>query len=447
MPKKNSKHLTDPGIGKISKAKKGARVERFDAGAPGLCLRVTDRGVKSWAVYYRFPGINRKGEPALLNQRLTIGQWPGVGVAEARSQARVVKDQAKAGVNPKEAREAEKAAAGDEAADTFGAIAEEYIKIECLERKLKNDKVLPPTLKGGREIESIIRRELMPHWQHRPLAELRKRDAIKRTEALVDDGRPAAAHRLHEIIRRIGRWAVRRDRIDLNPFADMDPPVDKVVRDRYLKPHEIEAVWSAWDAIGYPFGPFGKLLLATAQRLREVAQMQWPEIDYDNAMWIIPGKRTKSGREMEVPLSSLSLEILDTLPRFAGGDFVFTSMSGESPVSGFSKSKKRTDTLILEAAREQAEENGQDPESVKPMPPWRTHDLRRTARTGLAELGVPQIVAEKVLNHAERNVLVKTYDRHEYAAEKRVALERWALRLREITEPPPDNLVKLKEHG
>ena len=435
MPRGSAKHLTDPGIGKMSKAKKGKRVERFDAGAPGLALRITDKGVKSWSVYCRLDG---------KHQRLTIGAWPEIGVAEAREQAREIKSQAKVGVNPKEARKAEKAAAEDEAADTFGAIAEEYIKIECLERELRNGKVLPPTLKRGREVESIIRRELMPHWQHRPLAELRKRDAIKRTEALVDDGRPAAAHRLHEIIRRIGRWAVRRDRIDLNPFADMEPPVDKVVRDRYLKPHEIEAVWSAWDAIGYPFGPFGKLLLATAQRLREVAQMQWPEIDYDNALWVIPGARTKSGREMEVPLSSLALEILGTLPRFTEGDFVFTTTSGESPVSGFSKSKARTDTLVLEAAREQAEEAGQDPESVEPMPLWRTHDLRRTARTGLAELGVPQIVAEKVLNHAERNVLIKTYDRHEYAAEKRDALERWALRLREITEPPPENVVKLK---
>ncbi len=175
--------------------------------------------------------------------------------------------------------------------------------------------------------------------------------------------------------------------------------------------------------------------------------MQWPEIDHDNALWVIPADRTKSGRETEVPLSTLALEILDTLPRFAGGDFVFTTTSGENPVSGFSKSKSRTDALILEAAREQAEENGQDPELVKPMPPWRTHDLRRTARTGLAELGVPQIVAEKVLNHAERNVLVKTYDRHEYAPEKRDALERWANRLREITEPPPENVVKFKAGG
>ncbi len=181
MPRGSAKHLTDPGIGRMSKAKKGKRVERFDAGAPGLALRITDKGVKSWSVYCRLDGKHK---------RLTIGAWPEIGVAEARDQAREIKSQAKAGVNPKEARKAEKAAAKEEAADTFGAIAEEYIKVECLERKLKNDKVLPPKLKRGREVESVIRRELMPHWEDRPFAELRKRDAIKRTEALVDDGRP-----------------------------------------------------------------------------------------------------------------------------------------------------------------------------------------------------------------------------------------------------------------
>ena len=160
--------------------------------------------------------------------------------------------------------------------------------------------------------------------------------------------------------------------------------------------------------------------------------MKWPEIDRANALWVIPGLRTKSGREMEVPLSSLALEILDALPQFASDDeitadgaaFVFTTTSGRRPVSGFSKMKARTDDL-------------------SDVTDWRLHDLRRTARTGLAELGVPQIVAEKVLNHAERNVLVRTYDRHEYAAEKAAALERWSSRLREITEPPPENVVKL----
>ena len=73
-----------------------------------------------------------------------------------------------------------------------------------------------------------------------------------------------------------------------------------------------------------------------------------------------------------------------------------------------------------------------------------SNDLRRSARTGLAELGVPEIIAELVLNHAPRGTLTKIYNRHEYATEKRDALERWANRLREITEPPPENVVKLK---
>ena len=407
MPRKNSKHLTDPGIGKIGKAPKGKREERFDAGAPGLCLRVTDKGIKSWSVYYRLNG---------KHQRMTLGAWPAIGVAEARERAREIKDQAKLGVDPKAVKQTEEQTAQEEARGTFGAVAENYIKREC------------PRLKRGWEIERIIRRELMPAWRDRLFADLRKRDAVHITDELVDAGKPAAAHRLFEIIRRIGRWAARRDEIDFNPFADMDPPAPKVMRDRFLAPDEIKAVWETWDKMGYPFGPLGQLLLATAQRLNEVARMQWTEIDQDKAVWTIPAERTKSGRDMEVPLSSLALDILKALPRFTEGGHVFTTTSGRRPVSGFSKMKSRTDDL-------------------SDVTGWRLHDLRRTARTGLAELGVPEIIAEKVLNHAERNVLAKIYNRHDYASEKKDALERWARRLHEILEPPPENVVRLEAQG
>ncbi len=261
MPRKNSKHLTEPGIAKIGKAAKGRRIERFDAGLPGLCLRVTERGVKSWSVYYRLGGKHR---------RETIGSWPEVGVATARDRAREIKELAKSNVDPRAAREAEEATAQAGTLATFGAIAESYIEREC------------SRLRRGWEVERIIRRELMPAWSNRPIAELRKRDAIELTDALLDAGKPAAAHRLFEIIRRIGRWAARRDQIDFNSFADMDPPASKVMRDRVLKRDEIKSVWGAWDVMGYPFGPLGKMLLTTAQRLNEVARMEWSEIDRDN---------------------------------------------------------------------------------------------------------------------------------------------------------------------
>ena len=180
--------------------------------------------------------------------------------------------------------------------------------------------------------------------------------------------------------------------------------------------------------MGYPFGPLGQLLLLTAQRMREVGMMHRSEIDRENTVWILPADRTKSGREIEVPLSSLALNILGGLPQFTQGGYIFTTTSGLRPVSGFSKMKARTDNL--------ARING-----------WRLHDLRRTARTGLAELGVPEIIAEKVLNHSPQNILTRIYDRHEYSDEKRDALERWAKRLREITEPPPENVVPLVAQG
>ena len=416
MPRRNSKFMTEPGIAKMAKAPKDKRIERFDSGADGLALRITDRGSKTWCISYHFPNA----EGVLKHHRITLGQWPAVGVAQAREEARMVKAEVRSGIDPRSrragARAAAKAEAQTEARKTFRAIAENYINREC------------SRLKRGREYEAAIRRELLPTWGARPITDLRRLHLIELTDALLDASKPMAAHRVHEIAKRILNWAVERGEIEASPFATMKPPAPKVMRDRVLKPDEIKLVWKAWGAMDYPFGPLGKLLLMTAQRLNEVAQMQWCEIDRDNALWVIAADRTKSGRETEVPLSSLALEILGDLPRFTDGDYVFTTTGGRRPVSGFNKMKTRTDDM-------------------SGVTGWRLHDLRRTARTGLAEIGIPEIIAEMVLNHAPRNALARIYNRHEYAAEKRDALERWASRLREITEPPPDNVVKLKAEG
>ena len=413
MPRRNSKFMTEPGIAKMAKAPKGTRIERFDSGADGLALRITDRGAKTWCISYHFP--DDQGRPK--HHRYTIGPWPAIGLMRAREEARKVKAQAKAGIDPKVARASDQNVARTkvqaEARSTFRAIAENYIDREC------------SRLKRGREYEAAIRRELLPTWGARPIADLRRLHLIELTDALLDAGKPMAAYRVFEIAKRILNWAVERGETEVSPFATMKPPAPKVMRDRVLKPDEIKLVWEAWGAMDYPFGPLGKFLLMTAQRLNEVAQMQWSEIDRDSALWIIAADRTKSGREMEVPLSSLALEILDDLPEFIDGDYVFTTTGGRRPVSGFNKMKTRSDKL-------------------SGVTGWRLHDLRRTGRTGLAELGVPEIIAEMVLNHAPRNTLTKIYNRHEYADEKRDALERWAGRLREITEPPPENVVKLK---
>jgi integrase len=193
-----------------------------------------------------------------------------------------------------------------------------------------------------------------------------------------------------------------------------------------LNSAEIRAVWNAPEGLGYPSSPFTRLLLANGQRLRETAEMTWHEIDLDNAIWTIPAERMKGDTAHEVPLAPLAVEILKSLPRWSG-PFVFSTTGGARPISGFSKMKLRIDAAMPE-----------------PIAPWRFHDLRRTMRTQLSALPIPNNVAELCIAHAQPG-LHKVYDLHSYRDEKRRAFELWAERLRSIVEPSaPGNVLRLK---
>ncbi len=416
MPKRNSKLLTAPGIATLARAPKGGRVERFDSGADGLCLRITDRGTKTWCISYHFPGENGK----IKHHRLTIGPWPAIGVAEARDQARLIKSQARARIDPKAIREAawekERAEAKTKTRKTFKAVAENYIALEV------------PGLKRGSESEALIRRSLLPEWGDLQVSKIEPSDLTELTDRLQKDGKPMAARLVYEIATRVFNWAQGRGDIGASPFVFMKPPVKKVARDRALKKHEIKALWPVLAEMGYPFGSLQQLLLLLGQRRSEVAEMQWCEVDTDKREWTIPAGRSKNQCEHIVPLPDAAVDILDSLPRFTEGDFVFTTTGGRRPVSGFGRVKVRTDQMLV------------DQDTV--IENWRVHDLRRTARTGMARLGVPEIVSERVLNHLPQG-LGKIYNVHEYLDEKRDALARWAQEVQNITEPPPENLIRL----
>ncbi len=175
--------------------------------------------------------------------------------------------------------------------------------------------------------------------------------------------------------------------------------------------------------------PFGVRLLSPLHRRCRVLPMppRWTRLD--KREWAIPASRSKSKREHIVPLPAAAVEILESLPRFTDGDYVFTTTGGRRPVSGFSKAKVRTDQMLL------AQSTG--------IEGWRVHDLRRTCRTGMARLGVPEIVSERVLNHLPQG-LGKIYNVHEYLDEKRDALDRWTQEVGNIITPPPENVVRLK---
>jgi len=174
--------------------------------------------------------------------------------------------------------------------------------------------------------------------------------------------------------------------------------------------------------MAYLCGPVFRLLILTGQREREIADMSWPEVNFDKRLLTIPAARMKGNRAHEVPLPPKALAVLGALPRFTG-DYVFTTSYGLKPINGFSKAKARIDKL-------------------SGVTNWVIHDLRRTVRTHFSALPVQDLVRELVIAHAKPG-LHRVYDQHAYQDEKRHCLELWEKRLALIVEPPPGNVLRM----
>jgi integrase len=214
-----------------------------------------------------------------------------------------------------------------------------------------------------------------------------------------------------------------------------------------LDDREVRWFSRACDELGEPFGAMLKLLLVTAARREEVARMTRAEISDDCATWSLAAGRTKNNRPHVVPLPPLAREIIGGVRTIAGKPgYIFTT-TGTTPVSGFSRVKTRLDKLMLKFAREEAAAAGRGSAEVT-IPPWRLHDLRRTAVTGMARAGADLHVIERAVNHVSGSFggIVATYQKHRYAAEVRAALEAWANLIGEITSREPrGNVVPLRQ--
>ena len=236
-------------------------------------------------------------------------------------------------------------------------------------------------------------------------------------------------------------WAVERGIIEASPAANVKAPGQETARDRVLTDDELRAFLRACDGMGEPFGPLFRLLLLTGQRREEVAALPWAELDLAGAVWHLPAARTKNKRASDVPLAEQAVAILEGLmrrsPLVFPAQFSRDGHTEPRPLSGFGRAKERLDALMLEELRKA------DPEAT--LPDWRLHDLRRTAASGMARLGVAVHVVEKLLNHVSGTFagVVGVYQRHDFAAEKRAAAQAWANYLDSLTAERPANVVGL----
>jgi integrase len=382
----------------LEKIKPGpARREIPDGRIGGLYFIVQPSGKLSWAFRYRAAGKPRK---------YTIGQYPSVSLKTARERAGEARDKVAEGVDPGAEKKASRAAALIPAIDLAEAVVKQFVS-HYAKRQLKAS--------TAREVERILVREIVQPWRGRRLSQISRSDIHVLLDDIVARGSPVTGNRTLAWLRRMCSWAIERGLIIANPFAGIKPPAAETARDRVLSDDELRAVWEAADALEPVYAGFIKLLILTGQRLREVSELEWKEIDLDAKLWTLPGVRAKNSIEHVIPLSDQAVDILKALPRIAGSDFVFT-INGRNPIRGIHQVKRRIDKL------------------APPMPPWVLHDIRRTGASGMARLGINLPVIEKLLNHVSGSFagIVGVYQRHSFSDEKRVAMQAWARHLEAI---------------
>jgi integrase len=427
------------------------RREIHDGGCKGLYLYIQPSGTKSWVLLLARPN-GKMGKLHLGSLDLsgkTPKETPKVGtpltLAGARALAADLYRQREAGKDVIADRKAQKEQQRhkiEERDDSYATVARQFIDEYArpkTRRWLETARLLgldysdsePKAIKGG----------LAERWRKRPIAEISSHDIYCIVDEAKRHGTPGLERRSDKIKDSRGRaiartlsklfgWTLQHRRVTANPCTGVYVPPAPKARDRVLTDDEIIRFWRATDKISNPFGPAVKLLLLTGARLREVSDMRRVELSQDGKTWTIPGTRTKNGRSLIVPLPPMARDILAAVKQIAGKPGFVFSTTGGTPISGFSKTKRRIDQLMLTTSARDGVE----------IAPWRLHDLRRTAATGMANLGIAPHVIEAALNHVSgaKASVAGTYNRAAYEPEKRVALERWAAHVEALVKRPTD---------
>jgi integrase len=375
-------HMTKSAVDALKAASKDTVY--WDAGLPGFGVKVTPRSRKVFVVLYRIGGAGSR------LRKYTIGPYGRVTLQMARAEAQKVLAARLEGRDPAtEKRESKRRMTADRVDDLIEVFIVQHVS---------------KTRKAA-EISRLLRREVVSRWGNRCVHAIGKRDIVELASEIAQRGTPMAANTLLKVIKTFLNWCVGRAVIDASPAEGVPLPGKEVARDRVLTNNELASVIRAARQIGGAYGGIVEMLALTGQRREEVAQMVGDEIDFNSRTWTLPGSRTKNGKPHIVHLSEACIKLIKRASR--SGSYVF-SISGVRPFQNFTNAKRVLDEL-------------------SGVTGWRLHDLRRTCVSGMAQLGVPPHVADKILNHQSGTIsgVAAVYQRHDFLAERKLALERW----------------------
>ncbi len=394
-----------------------ARRDVFDSVVSGLAVRVNLGGAKTWTVFYREHVPDDAGGfvAGRRLRRWTLGEYPAVSLAAARTRTRKALDHlVRRGIDPGTQKR------HGRTGTTFADLAKDYI-----------DRYAKPHKRSWEQDQTTITTELLPDWRHRPAKAVTRQHVRDLLDVIIDRGAPVRANRVWSLISRIFNHGVERDLVEANPASRIRKQPE-VSRDRELSEAELRELWTALEGCQAPVSTSGagpavskmialgmQVLLLTAQRPGEVYQMRREDVDLTDGWWTIPAHVAKNKQVHRVPLTPLAVTLIDQAIAQGptDGRWVFSGV----PIGNVSsRAKKAASALTTAGAVGFA---------------FHRHDLRRTAASGMARAGVSRETIAKVLNHVDRGArATAVYDRYSYDKEKRTALETWDRTLTAILE-------------
>ncbi len=390
------KKLTNATIRSLPTPKTG-RAEYPDDLVPGLKVRVSSRGAKSWTFRFRVDGQQR---------RMTLGSYPILGLADARELARGHLIKVGAGTDPiaekQLAEEALEIAEREAVTLSVESVIDEFIQKFCVEQKEN---------KGVDETRRVFDIDVIPFWGGRDIRSIAKSDVIELRDKVFERGSPVQSNRFLSQMNTFLGWCSSEDKIDFNVAREVKKRGRETRRERVLSDDELKAIWIACEKLPLPFGQYVRTLTLTAARRSEIANLERDEIMASACLLALPKEKTKTGVTYEVPAGPMAQAIIASLP-LHNGRYVFSTTSGRRPISGFSKAKAELDRLS-------GVEN------------WTYHDLRRTADTRMNEMGVKPHVVSAVLSHKVQGI-EGVYNHASYRPEKIAAIKRWEAHIKRV---------------
>jgi integrase len=373
----------------------------------GLRMRAAGDGriLRSWICQYR----NAAGR----TRRKLIGPAEVLTTEQARAAAKKILAEVALGGDP----QSDKAARRQGEVHGLAAVIDDYLEMKQKTVRPRTYKEVVRYLRGGAFFKSL---------QTTPVDQVRRRDVASCLTKIVNNNGSTTAIRAKSALSAFYVWAVGNGLSETNPVIGTVLPEASRPRDRVLSDDELRAIWRALDD-GTGFGTIIRLLILLAARRGEVGGMRWSELDLERGVWALPAARSKNGRAHSLPLPPLALSIIESVPRRADRDQLFGSRSSDGLTHWHAKAEL-------------------DRRLAGRVQPWRLHDLRRSAATRMADLGVQPHIIEALLNHysGHRAGVAGTYNRSPYEREVKAALALWADHVQALVDGTERKVVALR---